>query len=400
MDSNTRRRLYPIALSHFAVELCHAYLPIVYPILITTMGLTYAQVGFAALVSGAGTTVSQPLFGYLSDRWGSRPLIITGIVWTGLVMGLVGLAGSYWLLLVLIGLGALGSAAFHPAGMSVAGSVTAERRGAALSVFSVGGSLGSALSPLLLAMAISRWGLSGTLVLIPVGLLTAYVVYRQLGWGRVARPSPKSAGPIEAGSQRSAPTGSLMALILVIITVQCRSWVYFSLVTYLPEWLRSQGWSLERSSQMLTTLVMCVALGALLGGPLSDRIGRWQVLALTLGLLSPAVWFFLGTTGAIQWALVGLIGISIGGSFPVSIAAAQEAWPHRVGMASALVSGLGWLPGGIGAAFTGFVADRTSLTTALTLLVIPPVVGLICALIYAASQPMIVRQIEPKQLRD
>jgi FSR family fosmidomycin resistance protein-like MFS transporter len=399
VDSNTRRRLYPIALSHFAIELCHAYLPIVYPILITTMGLTYAQVGFAALVSGVGTTVSQPLFGYLSDRWGSRPLIITGIAWTGLVMGLVGLAGSYWLLLVLIGLGALGSAAFHPAGMSVAGSVAAERRGAALSVFSVGGSLGSALSPLLLAMAISRWGLSGTLVLIPVGLLIAFVVYRQLGWGRGARPSPTSTGPIASENQRPAPTGALLALVVVIITVQCRSWVYFSLVTYLPEWLRSQGWSLERSSQMLTTLVVCVALGALLGGPLSDRIGRWQVLALTLGLLSPAVWFFLTTTGAIQWALVGLIGISIGGSFPVSIAAAQEVWPHRVGMASALVSGLGWLPGGIGAAFTGFVADRTSLTTALTLLVIPPVLGLICVLVYVGSQSLRKRQVEPQQLR-
>ena len=400
MNSNTARRLYPIALSHFAIELCNNYLPVVYPILITTMGLTYAQVGFAALISGVGTTLAQPIFGYLSDRWGAPRLIIASIVWGGLLMGLVGLAGSYWSLIVLVGLGALGSAAFHPAGMSAAGAIAARRRGAALSVFSVGGSLGSALSPLLLAVAITRWGLPGTLVLIPIGLLIGFVVYRQLGWKRNTRPTPISTETQAAGSQVLARTGSLTALILVVLMVQCRSWAYFSLVTYLPEWLQSQGWSLERSSQMLTALVISAAAGALLGGAISDRIGRWQVLALTLGLLGPAVWFFLTTAGAIQVAMLGLIGISIGGSFPVSIAAAQEAWPHRVGMASALVSGLGWLPGGIGAAFTGFVADRTSLTTALHLLVIPPVLGMICALLYANYQLLTIRQVEPQQLRD
>lgn len=400
MNSNTIRHLYPIALSHFVIELCNQYLPVVYPILISTMGLSYAEVGFAALISGAGATLSQPLFGYLSDRWGAQRLIIASIVWGGLLMGLVGLAGSYWTLIALVGLGAVGSAAFHPSGMSAAGSIAARQRGAALSVFSVGGSLGSALSPLLLAMAIGQWGLSGTLVLVPIAVLIAFVVYRELGWGADTRPSPTPTERQATESQALAQTGSLTALILVILMVQCRSWVYFSLVTYLPEWLQSQGWALVRSGQMLTLLVLFVTAGAVVGGPLSDRIGRWQVLALTLGLLGPAVWFFLTTAGAIQVGLLALIGISVGGSFPVSIAAGQEAWPHRVGMASALVSGLGWLPGGIGAAFTGFVADRTSLTMALSLLVIPPVLGLICALIYATYQPPVVRQVEPQQLRD
>ena len=44
--------------------------------------------------------------------------------------------------------------------------------------------------------------------------------------------------------------------------------------------------------------------------------------------------------------------------------------------------GFGWLPGGIGAAFTGFVADQTSLSAALVWLIIPPALGLTCALLY------------------
>ena len=78
-------------------------------------------------------------------------------------------------------------------------------------------------------------------------------------------------------------------------------------------------------------------------------------------------------------------------------AAAQEAWPRAVGMASALVSGLGWLPGGIGAAVTGLVADRTSLATALYLLLIPTVIGLGTSLIYTAYQLAFARQIKAAQ---
>jgi fucose permease len=77
-----------------------------------------------------------------------------------------------------------------------------------------------------------------------------------------------------------------------------------------------------------------------------------------------------------------LIGILIGASFPVTVAMAQEAWPRRVGLASALAMGMGWLPGGLGASFTGLVADQTSLATALGWLIIAPALGLVCALIY------------------
>ncbi|MCJ7819367.1 MAG: MFS transporter, partial [Syntrophales bacterium] len=142
MNSNPIRRLYPIAVAHLTIELCSSYLPVIYPILITTMGLSYAQVGLVTLVGSGGVTLAQPIFGYLSDRRESRHIIPISVIWVGLLMGLVGLAPSYWSLILLVGLAGLGSAAFHPAGASAAGSITAARRGAALSVFSVGGSLG------------------------------------------------------------------------------------------------------------------------------------------------------------------------------------------------------------------------------------------------------------------
>jgi FSR family fosmidomycin resistance protein-like MFS transporter len=99
--------------------------------------------------------------------------------------------------------------------------------------------------------------------------------------------------------------------------------------------------------------------------------------------LGPTQWLFMSASGSAQTLLVGLVGILLGSTFPVTIVMAQEAWPRSVGLASALAMGLGWLPGGLGASFTGFVADQTSLATALQWLVIAPALGLACALIYA-----------------
>jgi MFS family permease len=66
-----------------------------------------------------------------------------------------------------------------------------------------------------------------------------------------------------------------------------RSWVQLSFTTYLPEWLQGQGWTMAGSGRMLTALLIAISLGTLIGGSLSDRIGRWQVLALSLVLLAP-----------------------------------------------------------------------------------------------------------------
>lgn len=386
MNSNLTRSLYLIALAHLTIELCANFLPVVYPILISDMGLTYAQVGLIALVLGSGTTLAQPFFGYLSDRWNPRRMAVLSILWVGILMGLVGFTWNYLSLVLLVGLSSLGSAAFHPPGATIASTSNIRRRGTAVSIFSVGGNLGTALSPLWVAVGIGWLGLQGTTVVTPVAVLVSLLLYRQLSWHSGPGQVPSSTGQGTGGGQSQPQTqnGSLVGLILIILVVMCRSWFQLSLVTYLPEWMQSQGWSLAGGGQILSVLLVSVGIGSFTGGILSDRIGGWQVMALSLGLLAPAQWLFLGSSGLLQVGLVGLIGILIGASFPVSIIMAQETWPHGVGLASALVMGLGWAPGGIGASLTGLIADQSSLAVGLQSLIIPPLLGVIFALAYAA----------------
>jgi hypothetical protein len=108
------------------------------------------------------------------------------------------------------------------------------------------------------------------------------------------------------------------------------------------------------------------------------------MLALSLGLLWPVEWLFLSASGATEVVLVGAMGLLVGSTFPVSIVMAQETWPEGKGIASGLVMGLGWVPGGIGASLTGVLADRYSLATGLRSLALPVALGTLCVLAYAA----------------
>jgi FSR family fosmidomycin resistance protein-like MFS transporter len=358
------RSLFLVALGHLSIELSNNFLPVVYPMFIDTMGLTYAQIGVIAFVAGVGTSLTQPFFGYLSDRWYPYLITVLSVAWCGVVMALVGFTQSYLSLLWVVGLGALGSAAFHPSGATIASASGSARRGAAVSVFSVGGNIGSALSPVLVTAGIAWLGTGGTALLIPAALAASLFLYWQLS------PSAPAKGERNVAAQDGTGDWSRAWLILIIVAMMFRAWFQVSFVTYLPTWIQEQGGSLAAGGRLLFVFLASVGIGSLIGGALSDRIGRWQVLAISLALLGPVELAFVGSLEPLRIPILALMGALLGATFPVSIVMAQEAWPRGPGVASGLVMGLPWVAGGIGASITGLVADRSNLTFALQILAV------------------------------
>jgi len=131
-------RIRPLALmilSHTVVDTCQSILPVVLPLLQLRFGLNYAQVGLAAALRDLSSSIIQPMFGWISDRWGFQWLIPVGIVWTGILMGVVGLVPNYWVLLLVLTLTGLGTAAFHPVASMAAAHASEAQRGFGMSLF-------------------------------------------------------------------------------------------------------------------------------------------------------------------------------------------------------------------------------------------------------------------------
>ena len=365
---------------HFLLELFHQYLPVFFPLYRAEFGLSYGQIGMITLVGTTTMSLAQPLFGYFIDRLDARRIAAVSVLWVGLIMAVLGFSSNYWVLLLGVALAGFGSAAFHPAGASVVTKATDERkRGRAVSFFAVGGNIGSAGSPLLLAIGLGLLGLKGTVVLLPVVVLAAIWLVSGLG--------QESKGDREAHRERQSRAGQgfLLGLVLITVVAMTRAWFQLSLTTYLPTLLGDRGFSVVYGGQMLFVLSLLIGVGSFFGGILSDRFGRWQVLFASFALIGPAYWFFINAGGGLQFFCAGAIGFLLGCTYPTTVVVAQEVWPRGMAMASGLVMGLGWWPGGIGATVTGRVADQLGLTTALEGLVIAPVLGAVLMAVFALA---------------
>lgn len=371
-----------MSLAHFVLEASFNFLPVTYVLLIPKLGLSYESVGalvFLTAILGSGT---QPLFGWLSDRGDPRRIVLVSLIWSGVLMGLVGFMPTYGALAALLGLASLGSAAFHPPAAALSSQTEATNRGRAMSLFSVGGNLGAALSPALVGLALGSVGLAATAVVIPLTLLTAWLLMRR--YRATPPPVPRvDAGP---GAVPATTVGSMVALMAIVTVVGARSYYQMAVMTYLPEWLQANGQSLAMAGAALAVFMIAVSLGSLFGGTLADRFGRLPVIVVSLVMIGVGHWFMMRLSGPSQMVAVALVGAMIGASFPVTIVLAQEAWPQKVGMASAIVMGLGWMPAGLGAWVVGRVADGSTLSAGLATLIIAPIVGLGAAMVYVVTR--------------
>lgn len=371
-----------MSLAHFVLEASFNFLPVTYVLLIPKLGLSYERVGalvFLTAILGSGT---QPLFGWLSDRGDPRRIVLVSLIWSGVLMGLVGFMPTYGALAALLGLASLGSAAFHPPAAALSSQTEATNRGRAMSLFSVGGNLGSALSPALVGLALGSVGLAATAVVIPLALLTAWLLMRRFR----ATPPPVQRVDAGPGAVPATTVGSMVALMAIVTVVGARSYYQMAVMTYLPEWLQANGQSLAMAGAALAVFMIAVSLGSLFGGTLADRFGRLPVIVVSLVMIGVGHWFMMRLSGPSQMVAVALVGAMIGASFPVTIVLAQEAWPQKVGMASAIVMGLGWMPAGLGAWVVGRVADGSTLSAGLATLIIAPIVGLGAAMVYVVTR--------------
>ncbi len=355
MRSLRSGRLLTLMLGHFTVDSYAGVIPVLYPLLIGRFRLSLATVGLVSLAYSGMAAVSQPLFGLLADRYGTR---FTGIAlaWTAVTFSLVGFIHTFPLLVALAAASGLGSGAFHPLGaLDVRAVLPGWRRSFGMSIYVTAGTVGLALGPLIGVAAFGVLGLRGTGVLIVPGIATGgYLLWRL----RAEMPEPdRPRIPAAVGAAR-APVAALVAVVMVMMS---RSWTVSVLQAFTPTWYRQMGYGPAFYGALATTLVLASAMGTVGCGSLADRFGRRSVILTTLVLTVPAVLLYTLYPG--PWAFVSaiLIGFLAASTSPLLLLTAQQLMASRAGLASGLVMGLGFVTGAIGIPINGAIADAIGL---------------------------------------
>lgn len=364
IDVFRNRRLAALMLGHFTVDSYVGVLPVLYPLLIGRFRLDLETVGLVSLAYTGMASISQPLFGVLADRFGTR---LTGLAltWTAVSFAAIGFAPSFPVLVAIAFCSGLGSGAFHPLGaLTVRESLGDRGRNLAMSVYVSGGTLGVAVGPLIGVSLFGLLGIRGTALLVVPGLATGGFL---LLWMRT-RPAPVRVARPTAPRPLFKP--SLLPLAATVGVMASRSWTTTTLQAFTPTWYHLLGYPPWFYGPLATTLVLASALGTIGCGSLADRWGRKAVILGTLVLSVPAVWLFVAFPG--PWAFLWAVGVGglAASTAPLMLVLAQELMAGRMGLASGLVMGLGFVAGAVGVPITGAVADRLGLQVALGLQVV------------------------------
>ncbi len=370
-----------LATGHGAVDFASGAVPALLPFLTERFDLSYTAAAGVMLAATLSSSLVQPAFGWLSDRRGAMWLLPAGLLLAAAGVGLAGVAPSYPLVLAAVLVGGVGIAAYHPEGAKFALYASGRRRASGMSYFNIGGNTGYALGPIIVTPLVVWLGLSGTLVAaLPV---VAVAVALSVALPRLGSIHPSRSGaPVLGGEDRPRAMGLLIGVILF------RSFTWFGLITFVPLWLVSLGHTKSEGNRLLALMLVSGVAGALVFGPIADRVGLRRTLLGSTLALPPLVLVFLHVGGAPGAVALMLVGACIVGTFGVVMVLSQSYLPQHVAMASGLNVGLAIGLGGLAAVALGAIADAVDLQTALTVCAAAPLLAAaLCLLLPAPHAP-------------
>jgi FSR family fosmidomycin resistance protein-like MFS transporter len=362
------------SLGHFLVDVYSGSMGIFQPLLINRLGISLTQAGLLGGLLALSSSITQPLYGYLSDRFPSRLFSALAPAVAGVFIAALGGAANYRWALIFAVLGGAGVASFHPQASVWAAAGMMTHRARWMGVFITAGTLGIALSPAFFSVFVGLFGAERMLWTAAPGVLLSLALLF------LVRP-PQAVAQRRQNFDGKALLAVWRPLSILYFGVFFRSAVQATYAQFLALYLnRERGYPLSTAAWALTLYLTAGAIGGFAGGYISDRYGARKVILLSFALSLPFMFFFFLSTG--WWAIVSL---AIGGlillfSIPVNVVVAQQLAPSQAGTVSALLMGFAW--GAAGLVFiplTGFVAQRTSLHAALFSLLAFPVLGWILA---------------------
>jgi FSR family fosmidomycin resistance protein-like MFS transporter len=308
------------------------------PILTVSFDLSYVLAGLAAMVFSVTSSVMQPLLGRWFDRTQTTWLLEIGLALNCVGMSLSGFSPNYTILLFLLGTAGLGTAAFHPPAFSNVARSSTRTRGESLGVFISGGNAGFFLGPIVAGALVTAFGLRGTIVLLPIGLAASIVLLKTHA---IERRSQTKRAPGQPANRH------LVGLLLAITGL--RSTTIQAIVTFLPLYLVATGESLLLATGVASIWLGTGAVGQIVGGHFSDRVGRRPVIVFSLLTGAALFYGFLTTSGALSMLCLVASGGVLYGSWSVIVATASEAAPSSVGAVAGLMLGFSTGVGGLAA---------------------------------------------------
>lgn len=387
-SASTMAILFALSFSHLLNDSIQALIPAIYPLLKTSYGLTFTQIGLITFTFQMVGSVFQPIVGFYTDKHPKPYSLVVGmgITLAGLIA--LALASSYPAIIFAAGMVGMGSAIFHPEASRMARLASGGRHGFAQSLFQVGGNTGTSIGPLLAAWMIVPHGQRHILWFVAIPFAGMFVLGRVGDWYRAKLAAAHLNKSTGSHHHYAASRGKIIFFLAVLLTLMFSKFFYLACMTnyYTFYLIEKFGLPVTSTQFYLFLFLFAVALGTIVGGPVGDKIGRKQVIWLSI--LGMAPFALMLPFANLFWTAVlsVIIGLIMASAFPAILVYATELWPGKVGTVAGLFFGFAFGLAGIGASVLGKLADHTSIIFVMKTCAYLPLIGLLTGLLPDLNQ--------------
>ncbi len=363
--------IYSLSLGHLFVDFSQGALAALLPTLIAQHHYNYAVAAILVFAMNLVSSVVQPLFGFLSDKYNTGWIIILAILITGIGFSSLGYVPTYALLVIGCLICGIGIAAYHPDAAKLVNGLAGYNPGQGMSIFSFGGNIGFAIGPITLTLIVNHLGIHGigifliVTIIITLILLKLYPIMHRQSVAFWSGSEKNHNAKIALHGHNDWLHFSLLSMVLF-----GRSIIFYGLNTFLVlYWMHILKQSNTNGSIAFSVLFVIGSLGTLLGGRLADNIGSIKVIRLTFCILPFLILALSLTKNVLIGSLLLLpIGLLIFLPYSAIVILGQRYLPNNMGFASGVTLGLAISIGGIATPFLGYIGDATSLVTVFQIL--------------------------------
>ena len=328
-----------------------------------------AMGAIVAVRSGASGVMNVPA-GIMADMFRRRVAAMLTVSMLCLTLGyvFVGIAPSYWAVLLAISVAGVGTSMWHAPSFSTLSARYPDRRGLAMALHRSGGSVGDTIAPAVVGVllgGISFWGLNWggfdwrTVALLHVGpsAVTGLAVITLFKSGAVAAPRQASFRQYVSSVLPLLRSASVMGMVLISAT---RGMAHQSFNIYLVLYLEDQlGYSDFVAGLHISLLTLLGVLACPVMGLVSDRAGRRRVIFVAMVMITLLIYSFAFAKSGIPLViLLGLLGAVIFSVSSVISAATLDAVPSGVeGSTVALLFSGGAVIGSVAPIVAGMINE-------------------------------------------
>ena len=216
----------------------------------------------------------------------------------------------------------------------------------------VGGELGRTLGPLIVVTAIRFYTFEGIGWLMVFGILASFILFF-----RLRNVSTRPNGKVSDMSWKDALIKMKPIILPVAGILTAMSLCFGAVATFLPTFLTEEGTGLWLAGASLTMVEAAGVIGALIAGPISDRIGRRNVL-LTIVIMAP-IFLLLAVfiSGWVRIVFVIIAGFFTISTSPVFMALSQESCPQNRALANGIYNSLSFAIRSLAVILLGAIGD-------------------------------------------